>query len=557
MNQTISPIIKKELLSVFRLDYISKFKQAISVLINIVLNLLVVFFVAYLYIMIDNKITNIVGASKSIFILFISIMFIVYSFIAISNASKILYNSSDKYIIRVMPLDDKTILLPKLLALYCKIFMSYLIMFITILFTYGILYNQGAWYFILSIIFLFTTPIIICFVGVVFSYPFYLIKNFINRHTVVQIICSVLLIFIFSIIYFLIVQLFIELIANQNVILIFNADNMNILSNICVYLIPSNMIVSNILLEHSKFYITFHILLIIFSFFLIYYLSVVYYHKHLLKDEKFKVSSLKKLEVEHHPVIKKDIKLIFRNTESGISFVIISLCACLYCTFLAYLVNRLFDIYGLNYISNSLGFAGFIKYTYFPIIAFLISLLLTLIFSNQSQLFKRENNTKSIILTIPVNIKHQVLSKMFVNLGLLFIVNLLIYILISIFSILSPLEALLLFLITLSSSFSSYFLTCGKSLVISKEELQKGSITPKNISFIYSIIIPLITFAFTIVCLYLFFNIEAISSLSSNLIYLFIGLINIGFLVLCVFYFYSRLKKYAKFISNGGGYNFR
>lgn len=557
MNPTTSSIIKKELLSVFRLDYISKFKQAISLIINLVLNLLVVFFIAYLYILIDGKISNIVGASKSVFILFVEVILFIYTLIATNNTAKVLYNTSDKYIIRVMPLKDTEIILPKLLALYCKTLFSYGIMFITILFTYGIINSQGVWYYILSLLFLFTTPVIMLFIATALSYPFYLLKNFINRHSVVQIIVMVLFISLFSLVYFGIVQLFIELIANQNVIIIFNADNMNLLSNICFYLIPSNLIVSNILLEPSKFYITYHILLFIFSGCLIYYIANVYYHKYLIHDEKFKVASYRKLGIEKHPIIKKDIKLIFRNSSSGVSFVIVSLCACLYCTFLAYLVNQLFDIYGLNYISNSIGFAGFIKYTYFPIIALLISLLLSLVFAGESQLFKREENTKSILLTIPINIKNQVLSKMTVNLVLLFIVNFLIYILILSFGILPFVEGSLLFLITLSSSFATYFLSSGSSMAISKEEAKRGNITPKNVSFVYSLFIPLVSFIISIFALYLFFNVNLINSISTNLIYLFVALINISLLVLTIFYFMSRLKKYSTFISNGGGYNFK
>ena len=182
----INPIVKKELISLFRNDYMSKVKQVAGLIVSIMLNLLLIGFIVVLYSLLDSKVSVVtidgVSASVPLFITLIAIMVVAYTLFTMNTLSKVLYNQNDRFILRVMPLKETEIIIPKLGTMYLRILFTYSLMFLALLISFGILHYDDPnitiswWYWPLSVVFTFVTPMIILFFAVIFSYPFNLFK---------------------------------------------------------------------------------------------------------------------------------------------------------------------------------------------------------------------------------------------------------------------------------------------------------------------------------------------------------------------------------------------
>jgi prolipoprotein diacylglyceryltransferase len=256
---------------------------------------------------------------------------------------------------------------------------------------------------------------------------------------------------------------------------------------------------------------------------------------------------------------KKDFKLMFRNTSGSVSFIVLAVLSAIFSTFLAYLTGKLFESYGLANLNPSLagntesGIVAVVSYLYFPVVILFVTLFISIIFNSETKLFNKEKRTASVILTMPQTFKRQVLSKMFLNLILLFIVNLLVFILVSALSILPVLDALMLFIISLFITFSTFLMSVSHTLNVTKSLSATNDIaTTGNTNFIFSIVFPIITFLLTGALLIGAYYGKLLSLVSPLIIYLIVAIIALILLVLAFIQFRIRLKKFSKFLSEGG-----
>lgn len=565
----INPIIKKEIITLFRSDYVSKAKQVASLLVTIVLNVLLIGFIVALYSLLDSKVSvvTIDGTSASIplFISLVSIMVVAYTIFTMNTLSKVLFNQNDRFILRVMPLKETEIILPKLISMYFRIFVTYSLMFLALLITFGVIHSNDPnisirwWYWPLSFVFTLITPAIILFFAVIFSYPFHLLKQFINRHPVVQIIVSILIICCLSVIYFAVIQLFADLITNNSVSTLLSVSNLQKLNTITEFLVPMNYMIQVLCNLDKWTHFIIYIAIVLVSIGAVYFIAIGYYRLYCKKDEKFSVVPKKGAKISKFPLIKKDFKLMFRNTSGSISFIVLAVLSAIFSTFLAYLTGKLFESYGLANLNPSLagntdsGIVAVVSYLYFPVVILFVTLFISIIFNSETKLFNKEKRTASVILTMPQTFKRQVISKMFLNLVLLFIVNLLVFILVSALSILPVLDALMLFIISLFITFSTFLMSVSHTLNVTKSLSATNDIaTTGNTNFIFSIVFPIITFLLTGALLIGAYYGNLLSLVSPTVIYLIVAVIALILLVLAFIQFRIRLKKFSKFLSEGG-----
>ena len=564
----VNPIVKKEIITLFRSDYLSKAKQIASLLGSALLNLILVFFIVGLYYLLDSKVSVItidgVSASIPLFITLTSIMVVAYTVMATNTLSNVLFNQNDKFILRVMPIKESHIILPKLGSTYIKIFLTYSITFIALLIAFGVIHLNDPnipirwWYWPLTVVFTFLTPCIILFFATVLSYPFNLLKTFINRHPVFQVIVTILVITVLSIAYFYVVQLFADLITNNNINELLSASNLHKLNIVTKFLIPLNYMIQVLCNQDKWLHLLVYLAFLLVSVGSIYFIALGYYRLYVKRDEKFSVVTIKEPKLNKFPLIKKDFKLMFRNSSGNVSFIALAVLSAIFSTFLAYLTGKLFEAYGLNNLNPSLagnqtsGILAVVSYLLFPVVVLFVTLFISIIFSNETKLFLKEKRTASLILTMPQKFKHQVISKMILNLGLLAFVNILTFILVASLGILNPLDSFILFVISLFVTTSTFLMSVSHTLSVTKSLSATSDIaTTGNTNFIFSLIFPILTFILTVGLLIGAYYAGLLATVSPSAIYALIGVIAAILFTLSILLFRSRLYKFAKFLATG------
>lgn len=573
----ISPIVKKEFVSLFRRDYYSKAKSVANLLSSLVLNLVLVAFVVFLYSFLDSKLTSqgiiIQGpgytAALPIFILVMTLMICVYSLITANTLSNSLYNQDDRFILRVMPLKEHHILLPKLGTMYIRILSTYAIMFLALLITFGILHLNDPtigiswWYWPLSIFFTFITPIFILFFGVILSYPLKLLKLIINRHPIIQVIVSIAAVAVVSVVYFFVIDFFSDLINGSasggvdisTIISTSTLRGLDFLTNFCV---PVNYMIQVLCNLDKWSYFLIYVAAILICFGLVYFITMGYYHEYLKIDEKFSVIPKKEVRVHKYPLLLKEFRLMFRNSTGSLSFVVYAVCASILAAFLVYFVNKTygdFSSVGTTNLGNITdNIFALLNYIDLPICILFMTLSISLVFSNETKLFIKEKRTASVILTIPQSFKKQIVAKLVINTILLFLSNILSFTLIASFGIFdSAIDLLIILGCSLFITFSTFFLSVGHTLSVTKSLSATNDIaTTGSLNFLIALLFPIAVFLIAFGLLYLFTTLEGLKSLSGTITYAFIIIVLVTIFVLSIVYLIKKIKQFSKFLSEGG-----
>ena len=567
----INPIIKKEMITLFRSNHISKGKQLGSLLMTIFFNLAFLSFVLGLFILFYNKTNNIIStngvpAPLLVFILFMAIVVVSYILFFTNSFSNTLYNRDDRFILRVMPLKETEILLPKLGAAYIKLLSTFGLLFLSLLITFGLLVINNPcgyitiswWYWLVSILATLVVPIIIMFFAAILSYPFHLLKEFIGRHPVIQIIVSIVLITLLSLAYFFIIHLFATLVRTDSLVEILRPSNCDMMYNIAQFLIPVYSLIAALVVPNQGIQILYFIIFFLVSLGSLYFIVLAYYRNYVKVDDKFSVIKIQEPTLSKYPLLKKDFKLMFRNTSGSVSFIVLAFTSAIFSTFLAYFVGSIFDTYGLNktnpseLVNSEFDLLNIAPQLYFPLIVLFVTLAISVIFASETKLFLKEKRTVSVILTMPQAFKKQILSKMFLNLVLLLIVNVLVFILVASIGILPIVDALILFTISLFVTFSSFLLGVSHTLSVTKSLSATSDIANvSNFNFVISIIFPIVAFIITGGLVVGAYYLGLLSSMSPTIIYLLVVLITGVILAFSIYLFIRRSKRFSKFLSEG------
>jgi hypothetical protein len=416
----------------------------------------------------------------------------------------------------------------------------------------------GWYYWPLSIIFTFISPFFIIFIGTIFSYPFHLLTGFIGRHPVIQIIVSIVIISILSLVYFLIIDTFAYLVRSDSLSEILRPSNCDFMKSIVDWMVPINYMILSMVNASYRIYLLVFIAALVIALSTTYFIAMGYYHRYIKIDDKFSVIKLQEPKLSKYPLLKKDFKLMFRNTSGSVSFIVLAFTSAIFSTFLAYFVGSIFDTYGLNktnpseLVNSEFDLLNIAPQLYFPLIVLFVTLAISVIFASETKLFLKEKRTVSVILTMPQAFKKQILSKMFLNLILLGIVNIIVFILVASIGILPIIDSLILFTISLFVTFSSFLFGVSHTLSVTKSLSTTSDIANvSNFNFVISIIFPIVAFIITGGLVVGAYYLGLLSSMSPTIIYLFVVLITGIFFAFSIYLFIRRSKRFSRFLSEG------
>lgn len=473
-------------------------RRVLSILITIIFIGCFVAIEVFIFTAILKKIGKFSQAPVAFMNLFLAIISVLIIISDLLRADKLLFDEQDIQQLSTRPVTNSAIISSKLIFLFINHYVTSIIFIYPIFVAYGSIVTKGIWFYYL----VFFYPIISFFfemgIGLLLVYPYYLLKKFLNKHIVVRFVVSLAILIVCCFLYSKVLNLFIELVASNNINSLFTTESIARFIKMRKYEFPANFM-TDIFVEKS-FSTIFPLLAISLGVFIIgcsiaifafnYVRNVALAPKSKKNEGKFKPTTVKKA------LIKKELLLITRNSSYTFSFTGLLIVQ----PFLAFLVIK-----SLNTIFRNGVFAYYISVVpnFVPLMDILLLMLFTLIISQgASQYISMEKKNIKVIKTIPVNPVTQLTIKVLIPL-LLSEISLIITLLVLLISNTIIFVTFIFGLILVS------LLLVIFCLISLREELniRHGKVRSTFRSNLYSYLLPIVYFVITAVLSYFRLNI--------------------------------------------------
>ena len=201
-------LLKKEWKEQIRSRFFNSKKNILSS----ILGLAITFGVIALIIFILNALNSrfiAYGVSKEVFTITIFAVMILEIALNINRVSNALYNVNESALILSLPLNSKDVVLSKVIILYINELLSMSVLLISIIVSFGLGSDMGAYYYITSFVLFLIVPLISLFVMIILSIPYIKVKRKISELPIVQLVFALVLIGVFFICYRYVINLFI------------------------------------------------------------------------------------------------------------------------------------------------------------------------------------------------------------------------------------------------------------------------------------------------------------------------------------------------------------
>ena len=476
-------------------DFKLMFVREKSITKRILIILMTIFFLAcfigievFLFSTILNKIGNFYQASMSFMTLFLFIISIIIIISGIFRAIRLFFNEKDIEQLTTRPVSNSSIIFSKLFFLFITHYVISILFVYPLFISYGIEYSMTLKFYYLALFYPLLTFFFEMGVALLLIYPFWLLKNYLNKHLLLRFFLVLIVLFIGCYFYAKVLNLFIEIIAGGNINNLFTQTIMDKLVAFRKYEVPISFL-TDIFIQNRYFSVLPYLAIAIGIFILGLSITIFTFgsvrNVYIVNKKKIHLKSYQKVSVKK-ALVQKEITLLTKNKDYILSFIGLLIIQ----PFLAYLVIK-----SLNTIFTSGIFAYYITVvpSFLPLLDILILMLFSVIISQgASQYIQMEKKTIKVMKTIPVAPKVQLMIKVCIPL------------LLSLISLLVTLVVLLVFKIITFITFI-FALTMVSILLIIydaislKEELSIRNHKPRKtfISSIFSYVLPIVYFVVT------------------------------------------------------------
>lgn len=410
-------------------------KRILSAILAVIFIAAFVAIEVFLFVTILKKINKYDSAPIAFVNLFLFVISIFIIILDINNADKLFFNEKDIEQLSSRPIDNSSIVTSKLIFLFLSHYLISFIFIYPVIVSYGILIHKPTIFYYLGIFYPVISFLFEGGVALLLAYPYNIFKKFLNRNLIVKFILIIALIIVGTIFYARILNIFIEIVAGNNINSLFTVDSINKLISFRKYEFPTNLIVDVIFNNQSSKLML--ILLINGGVFLLgmnvsifaynYVRNLTLSNRQDKRIHELKMTSVKKA------LIKKEIILLFKNSNYIVSFIGLLIVQPLLMFLVLKALNTIFTTGVFSY--YLIVFPNFI-----PLIDMLIVLLFTVIISSgANQYLSMEKQAIKIMKTIPVNPVKQIIIKLaipFILSGISLIISLLVLLISGIINIL-------------------------------------------------------------------------------------------------------------------------
>lgn len=473
-------------------------KRILSILVTTIFVGCFVAIEVFIFNAILKKIGNFRQAPIAFLNLFLAIISILIIIADINRANRLFFDEKDIEQLSVHPVSNSSIICSKLVFLLITHYATSIVFIYPLFVAYGNIFAKGIWFYYLGFFYPLLSFLFEMGVALLLVYPYYLFKKYLKKHLLIRFIVSMVILFVGCFLYSKVLNLFIELVASNNVNKLFTTDSIDKFISFRKYEFPTNFLVD--IFVEKRFSKIFPLLAISIGVFAIgcevcifafhYVRSVSLSSQPKTKEKNYQTMSVNKA------LIKKEIVLLTKNPGYTFSFTGLLIVQ----PFLAFLVIK-----SLNTIFTTGLFSYYIMVVpnFIPLMDILLLMLFTVIIAQGASLYiQMEKKTIKVMKTIPIKASKQLLIKVmipFVLSELSFLLTLLVLLIGKIITFLTFTFAFILVTVLLLIF----------SIISLREELNIKHRKPRSTfrSSLYSYILPIVYFIVTAVLSYFKLNI--------------------------------------------------
>ena len=480
----------------FRLMFSGGTRGAKRVIKTVLMALFMGFFVGieiFLFSAILKKIEDFSGAPSTLTLIFLVVISAFMTVSAVFQAKRLFFNEQDIKQLANHPVTNSKMILSKLIFLVLVHYATSLLFEYPIFIAYGLIYNKPLMFYYTSLFYPLAASVFEIGVGLIFVYPVRMLLEYLKKHVALEFALAVVLMVGLIIPYSKILNVFVNLVTNNEITLIFTEESMAALAKFGKYAIPVNFLTDFFIMKKGPALLTY---LAISGGVLILGLSITIYSFHKVrnitttsKPKQIKFEYKKRSQI--YGLAKKEVILLTKNPDYIFSFS-------------GLLVVQPFLLYLIVVAMNAIFSSGTFLYytTLFPnfvalIDVFLVIMITLIINSGANQYIAMEERTIKNLKTIPVGYRKQLLVKVILPLSMS-VVSLFISILVLLIGgVISVLTAVFAFLL-------SVVVVLVFDTISMQEELKIRHGKPRSsyLSNIFSYIMPLSYIAMVMVLSY-------------------------------------------------------
>lgn len=474
----------------------------------------------FLFIMIINKVKNYGDSATSILIIFLFIISIIMIVIDIFQAIKLFFNEKDVEQLVRYPVTNEQIIFSKMIFLFASHFVTSTMFIYPIFIAYGSIVGKTPIFYYFAFFYPMLSFLFEAGVALLFVYPVKMGLDYLKKNPLLQFILSIFLLLGMSLVYSLVLEVFMDLVVNNQLSLLFTESSLEAMNGIVKNLLPIYFLASSFLKGSSTLFIYISISLGVFIIGLSvaiiafnYFRSIRFSSKKKVRTKDLKVTSAKKT------LLKKELTILFKDSNNIFSFTGLLIIQ----PFLMYLV-----ISALNGVFTSGTFSYYLMVlpNFVPLLDIVLIMLFTLIInSGANNYITVEKNTMRLMKTIPVSVFTQISIKVVVPF---------------VASLISLLVSTIVLYATQVISTQTFIFGTGLTIVLLmvfelvslSEELKIRMNKPRStfLSSLYSYMLPI---AFLIATLYIsYFKVDV----------MYVYLVGLGVIVILGLPFVIRLK---------------
>lgn len=503
----------------------SKREQILSIIFSIVFGTIFIAVETFLFVKIINKIKVYPDAPKAFFTIFLAVVSLLMICNATKTAKQLLFNDLDIEQLTPYPIDNSKKVLSKMLFLFIIQYFTNLLFTLPLFISYGILMERSMLYYYLALFYPIFAFLFEGGIGLILVYPYKLIKEFLSKHHLVEFIVTLFFLVAIVVVYGVVLDLFKELVSNNNLDIIFTKDVLDTITNIGNNLIPINFL-ANIFIDRYTPSLLSYVTIVLGIFILGLALSIYFYNsvaKNRITKKKVSKKHKLKLRSPTKALIRKECSLLFGNSDFISSYTGLVILQ----PVLTYLIVSTMNVI---FTSGSMAYYFAMVPLSTPSLDILLIVLIMLVISSGANSYiSVEKNSLRIVKTIPISAKKQIGIKLLIPFAISFA-----SLFISIVVLLVTGKITLL--IGILSLIISVVLLIDFSLVSLFEELHIRRNAPRN-----NLLSNLISYVMPFVC----FFIAVIFSLLeiSNYVTLFVVLVLLALITIpCVYHLSKRIE---------------
>lgn len=390
--------------------------KIISAIIKTLFILCVIGIIVFMLTGILNKIKIYDGANEAFMSFCLEIVSIILILSNTIRANKLFYNHNDISLTSKYPIKSSSIILSKLIFLFVTYYYTAIIFTYPMLVAYGIISNLSVGFYFIAFLYPLFTFFFDIGIALLLLIPYNFIKKRLKSYFILRFVLYLAAFILFSILYSLVLSVYIELVAGGDLFSLFTKDTINKFQMARMFEIPASPFIGFAVENELWNLLLILVNLCVFAFGTT--LSIIYYnHSKDLSHRNKPIGSKTKYKSQNSIIclIKKELSILSKNDNYIVSF----MCLLIIQPFLAYLI-----IYALNMIFRTGNFAYYISIVpnFIPLLDIFVLILFTLIINQgATNYIQMEEKTITIMKTIPISYKKQILTKVSIPFVLSFI----------------------------------------------------------------------------------------------------------------------------------------